>query len=137
MTDQELQHYKKKLLEKLVGLKQSIQDMGESVLERSRMDATGDITNIPTHIADISADSFWQDLTLGLIENKERVIKNIESALERIENGSYGICENCNEEISKKRLDHVPYTKLCINCKMEDERKQHGYGGSGWDVMYF
>ena len=133
MTGKELAEYRKKLLEKLYLLKQNMQDMGET-LQYSRREATGDLTNIPTHIADISADTFAQDMTLGLLENKGIAIKEIEKALDRIEKKTYGVCEECGKEIGRKRLEYIPYARLCISCKMEDEsRRQH----SRYDEEYY
>ncbi len=132
MLEKELEKYKDLLLHKLVLLRQSVKDMEDSVLNRSRLDSSGDLTNIPTHIADISADTFSQDLTLGLIENEEDVIRKIENALERIDNKTYGICEYCKKKISKKRLEHVPYALLCIKCKTEEEQEfPRRYGNNG------
>ena len=126
MTEQDRLRYKKRLKEKLKILTQNTKDMGE-MASCSRLDASGDITNIPTHIADISADTFAQDITLGLIQNNSCLIKEIYMALDRIDKKVFGICENCHREIAKPRLDTIPHTRLCVECKMKEEEKSRGW----------
>ncbi len=120
----ELEEYQAKLLEQLQLLKQNLTNLEDTVMRRSRADSAGDLTNIPTHIADISNDVIYHDITLGLMRNETQVMKDIEDALQRIEDRTYGICENCCKPIAKKRLDYVPYTRLCITCKSEEEKRQ-------------
>lgn len=63
--------------------------------------------------------------TLRIRDRERRLIKKIRSALQRIEDGSYGICDDCGEEISVPRLNARPVTKLCINCKSKQEQDEH------------
>ena len=56
-----------------------------------------------------------------LIENGEESLRNIDTALEKIEEGTFGICESCEKKINKERLKAVPYASLCIDCKREEE----------------
>lgn len=118
-----LEKYRKILLEKQNQLAQHIQSMEKSVLESPMRDATGDLTNLPTHIADISTDTFSQNLAIELLAGEEEVMRAIAEALERIDEGSFGICENCHQEIPHKRLEHIPFTKLCVKCKSEEEKR--------------
>ncbi|NUM33228.1 MAG: TraR/DksA C4-type zinc finger protein [Candidatus Brocadiae bacterium] len=124
MNKKELEKYKEKLSEQLHILLQNLKNLEESVMTNSRMDSSGDLTNIPTHIADISSDTVAQDLALGLIESEAGVVRKIQAALQSIEKGTYGDCEHCSQPISKKRLDYIPYTTLCIQCKSIEEKKQ-------------
>lgn len=123
MKKTELEKYKKILLEKLAIIKQDVADIGKSTLEGSKSDSSGNLTHIPTHMADMSADTFNQELNLGLMETEAAVIKEIEQALERVEDKTYGKCNECGKIIGKKRLEHIPYAKLCIECKTEFEQR--------------
>lgn len=69
-----------------------------------------------------------RNFTLRIRDRERRLIGKIKEALERIENGTYGICESCEEDISEKRLKARPVTTLCIDCKtkQEDEEKLKG-----------
>jgi len=63
-----------------------------------------------------------QSLKLKIRTRESRLIKKLKQALERIENGTYGICEECDEEISIKRLEARPVTTKCIDCKENEEQ---------------
>ena len=113
--------YKKLLLslrERLVGKVDSMQ--GEA-LKRSRQDASGDLSNVPIHMADVGTDNYERELMIELIQSGEESVRNIDAALEKIEEGHFGICEMCNKKIGRERLKAVPYAKLCIECQREDE----------------
>ena len=66
--------------------------------------------------------------TLRIRDRERRLIKKVKEALQRIDDGTYGICEECGEEISLSRLKARPVTRLCINCKanQEEEESQRG-----------
>ncbi|HEY5594692.1 MAG TPA: RNA polymerase-binding protein DksA [Nitrospiria bacterium] len=78
------------------------------------------VENFPdmTDQASVEAD---QNFTLRLREREQKLLKKIDEALERISNGTFGICESCGEEISLKRLEARPVTTLCIDCKTRQE----------------
>lgn len=61
---------------------------------------------------------------LRLRDRERKLVKNIEAALQRVEDGTYGICEECHEEISMPRLKARPMTRLCIECKMQEEQRE-------------
>ena len=117
----EFAQYKKLLLslrERLVG---NVDSMQGEALKRSRQDASGDLSNVPIHMADVGTDNYERELMIELIQSGEASVRNIDSALERIEEGSFGICEVCSKKIGKERLKAVPYAKLCIDCQREEE----------------
>jgi len=117
----ELAQYKKLLLsirERLVGKVDSMQD---EALKRSRQDASGDLSNVPIHMADVGTDNYERDFMIELIQNGEEGVRNIDLALEKIDDGSFGVCETCGKKINKERLKAVPHAKLCIECQREEE----------------
>jgi DnaK suppressor protein len=71
---------------------------------------------MPIHMADLGSDNFEQEFTLSLMENEESALAHIENALERVEDGSYGQCEECGARIPKARLEAIPYTSVCVKC---------------------
>jgi len=121
LTKIETKKYREMLVDKRKILAEDIKRMEEDSLGRSRQDQAGDLSNMPIHMADISSDNFELELTLGLIENEVRQIKEIDLALERLKDGSYGRCENCELKIKKPRLKAIPNAKLCIECKRLEE----------------
>lgn len=106
-------HRKKVLLGDVKGLENEAMKKGT--------DAAGDLSTLPMHLADLGTDSFEQDISLGLMENESDEIHEIEEALERIKDGSFGLCESCKKKIPKERLKAIPYARLCVNCKKKEE----------------
>jgi DnaK suppressor protein len=74
----------------------------------------GGSSTMPIHMADIGSDTWEQELTLGLIEKERGMLREIEEALDRIEDRTYGICLATNKPISKARLRAKPWAKYCI-----------------------
>ena len=83
---------------------------------------TGEISRLRTHAADLASDV--QELeTLDTISTRNiKGIQEIESALERIDKGSYGKCQNCTGPIAKARLQSMPAARFCIECEKEKEK---------------
>ena len=71
---------------------------------------------MPIHMADVGSDNFEQEFTLGLMENDEETLQAIEAALERIEDGVYGSCVECERTVPKTRLNAIPFTPYCVKC---------------------
>lgn len=93
-------------------------------LKLSQRDASGDLSGYSFHMADQATDNFDREFSLDLASNEQQVLNQIDEALRKIDEGTYGICENCSKLISQKRLLAVPYTKLCIKCQEEEEKKR-------------
>ena len=85
-------------------------------LRRNRVDGNGELSSMPLHMADIGSDNFEQEFTLSLMANEEDTLQLIEAALERIEEGVYGACDECGGPILKLRLNAIPYTPFCVKC---------------------
>jgi DnaK suppressor protein len=96
--------------------------MADAALRKNRMDGGGEISSMPIHMADLGSDNFEQEFTLSLMENEEETLDLIELALERIEDGSYGSCDECGAKIPKARLNALPYAPLCVKCAGQMER---------------
>jgi RNA polymerase-binding protein DksA len=91
--------------------------------EGSLIEETGDLAiGSGDHLADSATDTFMRELDGGLEENAEHLISEIDAALARIEEGTYGTCSACGRPIGEERLRAVPYATLCI----EDKRAQEG-----------
>ncbi len=73
------------------------------------------------HMADQGSDEFQYETTIKFANTEGRYLYNIEEALGRIEDGTYGKCQECNKAIGLARLKRLPYTRLCIECKEEEE----------------
>ena len=109
MKKSELNQHKKALLKKKEDLEQSISEKG-TLTGESGTDGHGDF-------ADRSAAANEEEISIQLKQTDAKLLRAIDDALARVENGSYGICIECEEEISAARLKAVPWTKVCITCK--------------------
>jgi len=78
-------------------------------------------TSMPNHMAELGSGNFDQDLTLSLLGSEKDAIDQIDGALKRIEDGSFGQCEECGMKIPKPRLEAIPYASLCVRCASQQE----------------
>lgn len=117
MESARLSRYQSKLFE----MRQRLIPEVSRVEDDIREDAfpPGELSRAPTHIGNItSADPLRN---IGLAQNEEAILEQVEASLERIESGTYGCCEDCGREISRERLDAIPYTPVCIHCAKQRE----------------
>lgn len=114
--------FKEKLQAIRARLRGDVSAMAEVALRKSGMDGN-DSNNMPIHMAELGSDNFEQEFTLSLMETEEGTLGRIESALERIDDGSYGRCVECEGAIPKARLNAIPYTPLCIKCAEQLENR--------------
>ncbi len=82
-----------------------------------------DTVRMPSDMADVGTDAFEQEITLDLLGNENEVLEQIDAALKRIANGSFGKCEECGRGIAKARLDAMPYAALCVKCASRREKQ--------------
>jgi RNA polymerase-binding transcription factor DksA len=97
-------------------LRGDVSTMAEAALRKTRSEANGDLSSMPIHMADIGSDAYEQEFTLSLMASEEGTLELIEQALDRIRTRRYGICEECEGVISKKRLEAIPFAATCIRC---------------------
>jgi len=115
--------YKERLLLLRARLRGDVNAMAAAALSKTRTEASGDLSSMPIHMADVGTDNYEQEFTLSLLQNEEDTLDMIESALERIEDGIYGSCVECGGRITKTRLNAIPYTPFCIKCASKIERR--------------
>lgn len=78
-------------------------------------DETGEET-YDQHLADVATAMHDRELDYGLAENEQQLLSEIDAALQRIDDGTYGTCSNCGKEIQPERLEALPWAQLCIDC---------------------
>ncbi len=122
MKKTDVKVYKERLLELRARLRGDVNQMADAALKKNRMEATSDVQAMPIHMADIGSDNYEQEFTLSLMQTEEDTLGAIELALERIEGGTYGQCDECGSAIPKTRLNAIPYTPFCIKCAQRLER---------------
>jgi len=91
---------------------------------QSLLDETGDLSvGTDDHLADTATETFMRELDGGLEENAEHLLHEIDGALRRIDEGTYGTCSACGRPISEERLQAVPWATLCLDDKRSQERR--------------
>lgn len=119
MKKADLEKYKAQLLALRSRLRGDVTHLVDSGLNI----ASSGLSTVPIHLADMGSDTYEQDFTISLMESGEEALSAIEEALERIEDGTYGICLECSNKIARARLDAIPYAPLCIECATKLERR--------------
>ena len=108
LGEADLEHFRDLLLERRKRILSTVETMEEGALKASDQDFSVD------HMADHGSDNFDQDLTLQLVETERKELFEIDRALARIDEGTYGICEATNEPIARPRLEAIPYARYGI-----------------------
>jgi DnaK suppressor protein len=111
--------------------KKSLEDSRKAIIENARKtmeeESNFDTDDLPDEI-DQASSEYAQSMAFRLRDREKFLLKKIEKALQRIEEGTFGMCERCEELITMKRLEARPVTTLCIRCKEEQEKKEKSYG---------
>ena len=110
----DIEHFKQMLLEKRHEIIGNVNEMKDEALKKSRLDASGDLSSMPIHMADIGTDNYEQEFALGLMDSERKLLNEIDDALQRIENKTYGICEATGKPIGKARLQAQPWARYCV-----------------------
>ncbi|HVT72035.1 MAG TPA: TraR/DksA C4-type zinc finger protein [Lacunisphaera sp.] len=97
----------------------------EETLLKSAKDDSGDLSGYGQHMADAGTDTFDRDFALSLVSSEQEALSEIEAAIKRIHDGTYGICESTQKPIAKERLLAVPFTRYSTEAKKEVERHSH------------
>ena len=114
LSSEEVEHYKQLLLDKMQQIVGDVNSIEDEALKKSRLDATGDLSSMPIHMADIGTDNYEQEFALNLLDSERKLLREIMEALQRIDEQVYGICEVTGRAISKERLEARPWARYCI-----------------------
>ncbi|HOM61319.1 MAG TPA: hypothetical protein PLP49_07805 [Anaerohalosphaeraceae bacterium] len=118
LSERELKRYKELLLEKQ---KEVLADL--EAIEQNMFQDGGEISSMPVHLADIGTDNFEQEFSLGLMQEAKRTLLEIQQALKRIEDGTFGICEGLGIPIEKERLEAIPWTRYSLEYARKKEKE--------------
>lgn len=124
LRSNEIERLRRLLLEKRAEILGDVTTLHDEAFSRNRADRGGDLSNMPIHMADLGTDNYEQEFTLGLLESERAILHEIDEALQRIENGTYGICAATGQPIGKARLLATPWTKYCYDYVLAQEKRQ-------------
>lgn len=122
MTRPKNEQYRQQLVELRNRLTGDVSALTDEALRHNQKDASGNLSSMPIHMADIGTDNFEQENTLNLLANENQVLEEIADALDRIKDGKFGLCEECGQEILKARLEALPYVRYCVECARKLEQ---------------
>ena len=123
MTKTDFTLCRERLLALRARLRGDVTQMEDSALNKDH----NKTTSMPNHMAELGSDNFDRELTLSLLGSENDALDQIEAAIERIEDGSYGYCEETGEPISLKRLEARPIATLSIEAQERHERRERVY----------
>jgi len=116
MDKDKLDQFQSLLLDLRARLRGDIQSLDDQTRTATGGDSSGNLSNTPLHLADLGTAVYLQELNATLLENQEYIRDEVLHALKRIDEGTYGNCENCGRPILEERLELLPYTRYCTAC---------------------
>ncbi len=114
LINADAKHFKEILLEKRREILRNVTEFEDEALKKSRLDASGDLSSMPIHMADLGTDNYEQEFALGLMDSERKLLREIDNALVRLEKKTYGTCEGTGKPISKARLEAQPWARYCV-----------------------
>jgi RNA polymerase-binding transcription factor DksA len=98
----------------------------DGMAEQSRAASGGnggsELSNAPMHLADMGTDEYLYDMNTTLLANERYIVAEARAAIDRLDDGSFGICESCGAAIAVARLEAIPYTRFCVKCAASNDQ---------------
>lgn len=126
LTKKELEHFKNKLLSEKQRVLEEVGELSQSNLKKSISEQSGENSRYSYHLGDVASLAYDREFSMGLAERQQKYLEQIDDALERIEEGKYGICLVTGEPIPVERLEEVPVAKYSVKGKeiLEKQRSR-------------
>jgi RNA polymerase-binding transcription factor DksA len=124
MNEQQRQAHRARLLALGQRLRSDLAALRGTALRGIGAASSGNLSNVPHHLADLANDTFEQEVDVGLLENEQQVLRAIAAALDRIDDGTFGRCLRCEKAIPEGRLKALPYASRCVRCEEKAEQEQ-------------
>lgn len=128
LSAKQLEHFRAKLLTEKNKVLEEMDELQHDNLKQSISDAAGENSRYTYHLGDVASLSYGREFSMGLAERQQKYLEEIDEALERINDRTYGICKVTGEIISPERLEEVPIAKYSVQGKeiLERRRRQGG-----------
>ncbi len=123
LSKQQMKQYRQLLITEREKFAEEIRALVHEA-SRSPREASGDLSGYTIHMADMAADTSERELSTNLVTSEQEVLYQIDDALKRIDEGTFGICGECSRAIPLSRLKAVPYAPLCIRCQQAKEQSK-------------
>ncbi len=122
LTKPQLKQFRQLLITERAKFASEIKSLAQEA-SKSPREASGDLSAYTVHLADMAADTYNRELSMNIVSTEQEVLYQIDDALKRMDEGTYGICQQCNSPITMSRLKAVPYASMCIKCQRAKEQK--------------
>ena len=123
LTKEQIKQFRQLLITERVRLAAEIKSIAHDTSISPR-EASGDLSGYTVHMADMAADTYERELSMNIVSSEQETLYQIDDALKRLDDGSYGLCQQCSQPITMSRLKAVPYASLCINCQRLKEQQK-------------
>ncbi|MDR2694577.1 MAG: hypothetical protein LBB74_10250 [Chitinispirillales bacterium] len=128
LTQKQLEYFKDKLLAEKQKVLEEMGELQQDNLKQSISDAAGENSRYSYHLGDVASLSYGREFSMGLAERQQKYLEQIDAALARIEDGTYGICKVTGETIDIERLEEVLVAKYSVKGKEILERQKRKEG---------
>ncbi len=125
MKAKELQTWRQKLLDESERIRAELENLKEITASTTR-DSTGDLSSYASHMADMGTDTMEREKAFLFASQKRKRLEELAGALERLDAGSFGVCEVCGAAIPVRRLERMPGATTCVPCKEAQEKQARG-----------
>src|SRR5262249_44228856 len=129
VTGKDLKYFEDLLMAELQKIRKEMGHLETTVLKVNPRDSSGDLSGYSFHMADAGTDAMEREKAFLFASVEGRKEREIHDALQRIFDGTYGVCENCGQPIARARLEAVPSVRLCVSCKQKEEQASRSQPG--------
>ena len=124
LSEEKRDKFKRLLQVKREALLKELEYLEDASLKSTSTESTGDITAYSYHMADQGTDAMEREKAFHFASREGRFLYHLDQALRRIDDGTYGMCEECGAPIPEDRLEAVPHARFCITCKTADDARK-------------
>ena len=122
LSKDQLKQFRQLLITERAKLADEIRSITQNA-SKSPREASGDLSAYTVHMADMAADTYERELSMNIVSSEQELLYQIDDALKRLDDGTFGTCQQCSQPILMSRLKAVPYASLCIACQRTKEQK--------------
>ena len=122
LTKEQVKQFRQLLITERVKLADEIKSIAHDASTSPR-DASGDLSAYTIHMADMASDTYERELSMNIVTSEQELLYQIDDALKRLDDGTFGLCQQCNQPITMSRLKAVPYASMCIACQRAKEQQ--------------
>ena len=122
LTKEQVKQFRQLLITERAKLADEIKSIAHDASTSPR-DASGDLSAYTIHMADMASDTYERELSMNIVTSEQELLYQIDDALKRLDDGTFGLCQQCNQPITMSRLKAVPYASLCIACQRARESR--------------